>query len=401
MRRLSFFGERDVLARQTIDIGVLFSCSGPYAAPAEQGYRGAMAAIAAVNARDDLPFRLSPVVADPEGNTDRYAALASELVSGRSVQHVVGCTTSWSRKEVIPVMEKAKALLWYPCVYEGFEASENVVYVGACANQHILPLLEFALPVFGRDAFLVGSNYIWGWESCRIARDVLTRSGGQVLGERYVPIGDTDIDRIVEEIRIKKPDFILNSLIGDSSYTFLKAYRRLCESDPDFAIGRRPVLSCNLSDNEVLRLSPDSEGIFTVSTYFEAIANPLNTAFLAGLGEETRSAGITAFFAQGYTSVLMIAAGLAESGMGEALDVLAAVKARDVATPLGPLRIDEGNNHIHARAHIARVAADGRYEIIRQSTGLIAPDPFLTHSNLVVPETGAVPPAKPVLRIVK
>lgn len=389
------------MTRETIDIGVLFSRSGPYAAPGEQGYRGTMAGIAAVNARDDLPFRLSAVVADPAGNTDRYAALASELVSTRSVQHIVGCTTSWSRKEVIPVIEKAQSLLWYPCVYEGFEASENVVYVGACANQHILPLLEFALPVFGRNAFLVGSNYIWGWESCRIARDVLTRSGGQVLGERYVPIGDTDVDRIVEEIRRKKPDFILNSLIGTSSYTFLKAYRKLCESDPDFATGRRPVLSCNLSENEVLQIAPATEGIFTVSTYFEALASPVNTAFLASLGEETRKAGITAFFAQGYTSVLMIAAGLEASGMGQAMDVLAAVKAHDVATPLGPLRIDEGNNHIRARAHIARVTADGRYEIIRQCTGLIAPDPFLTHSNLAIPETGAVSPEKPVLRIVK
>ncbi len=389
-----------VLTSRTIDIGVLFSRSGPYADLGDQGYRGAIAGIEAVNRRG-LPFRLSPVVADPEGNTDRYAALAHRLVSGGSVQHIVGCTTSWSRKEVIPAIEKTEALLWYPCVYEGFEASENVVYVGACANQHIVPILDFALPLFGRRAFLVGSNYIWGWETCRIARDVLAHSGGEVLGERHVPLGDTDIAHIVEEIRRKKPDFILNSLIGPSSYRFLEAYHALGRRDPDFATGRRPVLSCNLSENEIARIAPVAEGHLTVATYFEADEGPANAAFLESLDAEDRRIGVSAFFAQAYASVLMIAAGLDATDGGRAMDVLSAVKARDVATPLGALRVDAGNNHIHAEAHIARATADGRFEIVRESAGRIAPDPFLTRTNLAVP--GMEPPAqpRPSLRIVK
>lgn len=190
------------LSKNVIEIGILFSRSGPYAELGEQGFRGAMAGIDEVNRRGS-PFALAPAIADPQGNADRYAVLASDLIKDRSLQHVVGCTTSWSRKEVIPVMEKTQALLWYPCVYEGFEANENVVYVGACANQHILLLLEHVLPTYGRNAFLLGSNYVWGWETCRLARDVVTRSGGTVLGERHIPIGDTDIDRIIEEIRLR------------------------------------------------------------------------------------------------------------------------------------------------------------------------------------------------------
>ena len=32
------------------------------------------------------------------------------------------------------------------------------------------------------------------------------------MGERYVPIGDEDIDHLIDEIREKRPDFILNNL---------------------------------------------------------------------------------------------------------------------------------------------------------------------------------------------
>ena len=100
-------------------------------------------------------------------------------------RHIIGCITSWSRKEVIPVLEKAGGTLWYACPYEGFEANEHVVYMHACPNQHLVPLLGYVVPRFGANGFLTGSNYIWGWETNRVARDLIADAGGKVLGERY------------------------------------------------------------------------------------------------------------------------------------------------------------------------------------------------------------------------
>lgn len=379
-------------------IGLLFSRSGPYADLGRQGFDGAMAAIEAIGRRGDLPFRFEPVIRDPEGNTDRYAALAREIV-GEGVEHIVGCTTSWSRKEVIPVMEKTGALLWYPCVYEGFEANENVVYVGAAANQQLAPLLSFVLPRAGGRGFLVGSNYIWGWETCRIAREMILEGGGEVLGERHVPLGDTDIERIIEEIARKRPDFVVNSLIGPSSYAFLAAYRALGARDADFAPGRRPVLSCNLCENEVAAISPAAEGTLTAASYFQALPTRDNAAFLASLDAATVANGVSAFFAQAYAAVLMIARGLAEAEGQGAPAVLAAVKAGETASPLGALVIDPANHHLHAPAHIARATAEGHYEILLASDVPMRPDPFMIRlagerAAAKTPKTG------PYLRIV-
>src|SRR5271167_3809963 len=127
---------------------------------------GALLAVDEVNASGSS-VELQPVIGNPGGQIARYASLSESMLND-GVRHVVGCYTSSSRKEIIPLFEKADALLWYPSHYEGFESSGNVVYTGAVANQHLIPLVEYATARFGPKAFCIGSNYIWAWENNRI-----------------------------------------------------------------------------------------------------------------------------------------------------------------------------------------------------------------------------------------
>ncbi len=367
---------------QSIPIGILFSCAGPYAAPGRQGFDGAMAAIGEINRSGLYPFELVPTTADPEGNTDRYAGLCHDMIRQHGVRHIVGCTTSWSRKEVIPVVEKTDALLWYPCVYEGFEASENVVYVAACANQHLVPLLDYIVPRFGESPILLGSNYIWGWETNRIAREFIHYSGGTVLAERYIPIGDTDIDRLVAEIRTKRPSFILNNLIGPSSYAFLRAYHALGLDDPAFDRLKRPVLSCNLYEGEAIGLKEAVAGNYTVSCYFQTEDSDRNRAFLDRVRHLASDGPVTGFFAQAYASVFLIADAIRRTGTDAIDAVLAAAKSEPFASPFGDIRVDAKTNHVAMHAHIGRARADGSFEIVHEGRTAIEPDPFLTRTPL-------------------
>lgn len=367
--------------KKIISVGVLFSQSGPYGRLGYEGYRGAIAAIEAVNAQD-LPFALKPVAADPGGNIDRYAALCDDLVTGHGVRHVVGCTTSWSRKEVIPIVEKRDAVLWYPCVYEGFEASDRVVYIAACANQHLVPLIDFIMPRFGKRAILLGSNYIWGWETNRLAREMLHAADGEVLSERAVAIGDTDIGHLVREIEARRPDFILNNLIGESSYAFLKAYADLGRRDADFRATVRPVLSCNFYESELERVGGDAEGNFTVSCYFRSLPGEANRAFLEKAQGDASGSGISAFFAQSYSSILLIADGIARAGTDAIEPVLASCKTHATSTPLGDIIVDARTNHIALPAHIGRARNDGGFDIVHLAESAIQPDPFMARTHL-------------------
>ncbi len=258
--------------KRRVELGLLYSRSGSYALLSNACRDGALAAIAATNADPQTDISFVPVERDPAGNIDLYGPLCEQILRETSARHVIGCITSWSRKEVIPTLEKAGGTLWYATPYEGFEASDHVVYMHACPNQHLLPLLDWAFPRFGRRAYLTGSNYIWGWEINRLARETVTAVGGTVLGERYLPIGSLDVDRMIEEIRVTRPNFILNSLIGPSQYRFLAAYHALGQNDPHFRPETCPILSCNLTECELPAIGEAAEGLIAAGPYFHGMS---------------------------------------------------------------------------------------------------------------------------------
>ncbi len=127
------------------------------------------------------------------------------------IRHIFGTITSASRKEIIPDSEQHNLLLWYGCPYEGFESCEQVVYLGGCPNQTLLPLLRLALDMFGNRSWLIGSNYVWGWESNRIAREVVEGSGGTVVGEKYLHLRNSNVTELIEAILSTEVDFVLNN----------------------------------------------------------------------------------------------------------------------------------------------------------------------------------------------
>ncbi|MBA3326486.1 MAG: transporter substrate-binding protein [Rhodobacteraceae bacterium] len=345
--------------RTPIEIGVLFSRSGSYALLGETCRHGALRAIAEIEADSSLPFRFIPVEFDPGGNVDRYRPLCAQILGTTRARHIVGCVTSWSRKEVIPELEKAGGTLWYPCPYEGFEASEHVVYAHACPNQHLLPLLRWTFPRFGRRGYLVGSNYIWGWEVGRVARDLILDAGGEALGDRYVPIGDTDVDRLVAEIRATRPNFVLNSLIGPSSYAFLEAYAALGREDPYFTAATSPVLSCNLTESELGALGDSGEGLISAGPYFRDPNLP--------------GAFGSSFEAAAYGAVRTLAAKL---GAGRPDADLATLLARPTN---GGLKLDARTQHAVLPVAIAQVR-DGVFRTLARWED-VAPDPYLSRRD--------------------
>lgn len=355
--------------KRRIEIGLLYSRSGSYSLISEACRTGAFAAIAEVNADPALNLSLIPVERDPGGNLDLYGPLCEEILRDSGARHVIGCVTSSSRKEVIPSLEKLGGTLWYTVPYEGFEASDHVVYTHACPNQHLLPLLDWALPAHGRRAYLTGSNYIWGWEINRLARETITANGGEILGERYLPIGSLDIGRMIDEIRFTRPDFILNSLVGASSYEFLSAYHALGRDDAHFRADRCPVLSCNLTECEFPAIATCAEGLIAAGPYFRGVQG------WPGAGNFGSSHEAAAYAAVRELARLLAARPETE---GESL---ARLLAGDPA-PDGP--INPGTHHTRLPAIIAQVCC-GAFRVIQQRA-TVAGDPYLTRSRATAPQ---------------
>ncbi|MER9540907.1 transporter substrate-binding protein [Mesorhizobium sp. M0437] len=357
--------------KRHIDIGILYSRSGNYRLVSESCRAGAMNAIADVNGDLAIPFEFIPIESDPQGNIDRYASGCADILANSGARHIIGCVTSWSRKEVIPILERAGGTLWYACPYEGFEANEHVVYTHACPNQHLVPLLAYVVPRFGADGFLLGSNYIWGWETNRVARDLIADAGGKVLGERYLPLGEVDVARLIAEIQATRPDFILNNLIGPSSYAFIAAYAELGRRDPHFRPERCPILSCNLTECELPALNGAGDGHLSVGPYFHDISGADRGAVPVPSVMPASS-----FEAAAYASVRMLAEILTLNPGAQWTDLPKVFSETSFRTPLGDIAIDQQTQHATLPVLIGRI--DGTsFKTVTLTKG-VAPDPYLS-----------------------
>jgi len=372
-----------------VQIGLMFSTSGPYAALGQSALDGAVMALEEVNARGGL--RLQARLGDPRGVPVEYERLTTEMVTGGAVRHIVGGITSWSRKDMIPVLERHGGLLWYPCPYEGFETSDNVVYLGACANQHLLPMIDHVLGGPVERAYLVGSNYVWGWETLRVARERLTARSVAIAGERYLPLGDREIAHLMAEIAESRPQVIVNSLIGPSNYTFMQALARLKAGGLDCT-----VISANQTEADLEALGPAAEGMLTIGAWFETLGDAGTAEFRERIARRY-GAGYRAScnFATAYTAVKLLATGLERAGRDDPRAVFDAVADGVEDTVLGPITVDGTTRHTSLIPRLA-VARGGAFEIIADPGHAVAPDPYLTR-EAVVPRFGS---HRPTLRIV-
>ncbi|MBY3136411.1 transporter substrate-binding protein [Rhizobium laguerreae] len=362
-----------------LKIGILFSTTGPYGSMGRDARDGADFAMAEYAGVEGLA--IEPAFFDPHADLAAYLDGARHLLRA-GCRHIVGTITSAARKEVIPLVEKHDGLLWYMCPYEGFEANENVIYVGGCPNQHLLPLFEHLIPRYGARPYLVGANYVWGWEMNRLARELITNAGGEVLGERYLPLEETAVERIVAEIAQRRPSFILNNLIGPSSYAFLEAIKALGDRDPAFRAENCPVVSCDLMECELDDIAAGAAaGQLCAASYFDSIATPENAAFKVRVtehhGAERR---VSSVFASAYTAVRLCVDAIVAAGSDEPEAVRRELYNRSWPTPFGALSIDRETNHAALPFHLGRINADNGFDVVASRPPLAA-DPYLTGRN--------------------
>lgn len=371
------------MAKAQYHIGVLFSQSGPYGVVSRSMYNGAMLAFDEIRASPDFPFAITPVVADPAGSFEQYANFSLDLLSKHGVRHVVGCYTSSSRKDVIPLFEKYDALLWYPSHYEGFETSSNVVYTGAAPNQHIIPLIEFLLSKMGKRAYCIGSNYIWAWENNRILREALSAAGGAVIAERYTAVGDTDLSKTIAAILEAKPDFIFNTLIGTSAYRFFQGFRAACKRLGIDQPSEMPVVSCSLSEPELGEIGVQAmDGHISSSVYFSSIDSPANGRFTSAYRERwPDSPAASADAEASYVAVKMLAAAIAAAGSDNVDAVRTALPGLTLGAPQGSVKIDGPTNHAFLTPRIGKSNCAGQFEILWEADHPVQPDPYLVKTT--------------------
>jgi len=357
-----------------IRIGVLHSLSGTMAISERSLVDAATLAVEEINAAGGVLGRpLEIVTADGQSDPVVFAAEAERLITQEQVVALFGTWTSVSRKAVKDVVEQFDHLLFYPLQYEGLEASENIVYLGAAPNQQILPAVRWALANLGPRFYLVGSDYLFPRAANAIITDQLSRWPAEIVGEDYLLLGSQDVDRVVASIAAAKPDVVLNTINGDTNVAFYQAMLKA-----GLTSGVVPTVSFSIAEEEMRQLPADAmTGHYAAWTYFQSLQGTANQQFVQRFQRRFGADRVTSDpIESAYVAVHLFADAVEAGGSTEPGDVRAQVQERAYEGPGGFVFIDGMNHHVWKTVRVGRIRNDGQFDVVWSSAHPIPPLPF-------------------------
>ncbi|WP_084688780.1 urea ABC transporter substrate-binding protein [Paraburkholderia oxyphila] len=363
---------KTAFAAEPVKLGLLHSLTGTIAIAEAALVDAENLAIEEINAAGGvLGRRIDPIVEDGASDWPTFAEKARKLLQRDSVAAIVGCYTSASRKAVLPVVNQLHGLLYYPTYYEGQEDDSQVFYTSQEATQSVIAAIEWMARQQGKTFFLVGSDYIYPRTCNKIAKPTIARVGGQVVGEEYAPLGQTEFSAIINKIKAARPDWIYSTVVGGSNVAF---YKQLKAAGLDG--GKQKLLSTVVSENEIEGIGKDNAvGYYACMGYFQSLSNPENArfvkAFKAKYGQN-RVIGDPMECA--YNSVHLWKRAVERAQSFDVPKVIAASINLQFEAPEGQIQL-VSNHHVAKKVRIGRARPDGQFDIAYESA-VIQPNPF-------------------------
>ena len=369
---------------KTIKVGVLFSTTGGLAVIENDSTQVTLYAIDEINANGGIAgMEVEPVVVDAKSDIKVYSEKIAQLILKDRVVATFGGYTSASRRAVAPTIMKRDHLFYYPTCYEGRECTQNIICTGPLANQHSFDLIPYMVENFGPKVYLIGSNYIWPKESNKNAKEWLRRVDGEVVGEDYIPLGNSEFPPVFNKVRQQKPDWIFSTVVGDSDIAMHKQFLQ-----EGFKSDKMPIAALTTGEIEIRAMGAEAgAGHFLSAPYFQTLDNPTNNKFVDGyLSSKYGGGGVTHYnMEETYLSVYAFKYGveraLAKTGdVGEITprlirDVSAGIEIPDEISPEGKVWLDE-TMHVHLKPKIGICKPDGQFEVVKAAAEHVAPDPM-------------------------
>ncbi len=360
-----------------IKIGVLHSLTGTMAVSEMPLADAVRLAVEEINAQGGLLGQVVDIiVADGKSDPKVFAEEAERLVTQEHVSVLFGCWTSACRKAAKPVVEKHRHLLFYPVQYEGLEQSNNILYTGSAPNQQIVPGTRWAMQTFGPQVYLVGSDYIFPRTANIIIADLIQASEGTILNERYLPLGSKDVEAIISDIAVKKPDVILNTLNGDSNAAFFSAL-------VNAGLSNLPLVSFSVEESGMLAWDGGKlTRHFGVWSYFQSLQNEENQRFVSAYKSRFGAGRVVSDPVEAaYVGVKLWAQAVQDVSSSDPNRVNPALLRQSLKSPSGIAAVDAHSRHLWKMMRVGKVRADGQFEQVFASHAPLRPTPWPSYRS--------------------
>jgi len=368
------------MAEETIKVGVLHSLSGTMAI-SETTLKDAMLMLIEEQNKKGgvLGKKLEAVVVDPASDWPLFAEKARELIEKSKVSAVFGCWTSVSRKSVLPVFEELNSLLFYPVQYEGEESQRNIFYTGAAPNQQAIPAVDYLMANDKVERWvLAGTDYVYPRTTNKILEAYLLAKGVKTedIMINYTPFGHSDWQTIVSDIKkfgsAGKKTAVVSTINGDANVPFYKELGNQGIKAEDI-----PVVAFSVGEEELAGLdTAPLVGHLAAWNYFQSMDNPVNEEFIKTwktfIKNDKRVTNDPMEAA--YIGFNMWVKAVEAAGTTDADAVIDSIVGVSVPNLTGGYSAMLPNHHITKPVLIGEIQADGQFETVWQTPGLVAGD---------------------------
>jgi len=234
-----------------------------------------MLAVAEINRRGGIRGReVELSMYDAGGPIEEVVRRAERAIAFDEIDVIMGSHISAVRLALRKVTAGRIPYVYTP-VYEGGERTPGVMAIGETPRAESRPAIHWLTEVKKAQRwYLIGSDYVWPWQSHRAVKRYIKEAGGRVVGEEFVPLGEDNHEPHLARIRAAKPDVVLITLIGTDSITFNRAFA-------EAGLAATTLRYAGAMDETVmLGIGPDStENLFCASGYFGCVDSRANDEF--------------------------------------------------------------------------------------------------------------------------
>lgn len=208
-------------SRGEIRIGVIDDLSGDFTLPNRPRVHAYHLAVDEINGKRGINDRkLKLIVYDGQSDVNRYQQLAQRLILDDEVDVLMAGYTSSEREAARAVAVKYKTIFWHNNQGEGGIADKYSFFTGPVPEQQILPGLKFMIEKFGPKFYILAADYGFGQISTQWAHVAAGLYGGSVIGQEFIPLGNSQFASTISKIQAADPDFMLHYLVGAEQSQF-------------------------------------------------------------------------------------------------------------------------------------------------------------------------------------
>ncbi|WP_119271118.1 substrate-binding protein [Taklimakanibacter deserti] len=354
------------LAEDTIKIGVPVGLSGANSVIAPAIVQASELAVEEINAAGGILGRkLELHVADDGSGAAGAQKAFDSLVFQKEVNAIIATETSAARNAGLPIVAKGDIPYIYASFYEGRSCSPNLYVNGWVPEQQVPPVVDYFIKTQNaKKFFLVGSDYAFGRGMLEFARAYITKAGGEVVGEEYLPMEGTDWTAIITKLKGSGADALITSTAGGTPNVTLTKQLR--------AAGvTLPYGNLAVDEGTAKSMGADAAGIFIAASYVTSIDSPANKSFLAAIekkfGTELRTPNDLSV--PQYEAVYLYKAAVEKAGTTDTAAVLEALPQVSYTGPRGVITMNK-QHHAPLTMYLGQVEADGSVKVVQTFEGV-------------------------------